>query len=188
MSLQAISWALDFSQASGNDRLVVIVMCHHTDEEGFCGLSKATLADETHCSESTAARSQHALVELGEIAAATADEAPTWWLGIPANRRPRLYRMVGFLGSQYATPIRRRAGVSLGSRRGVTGVSQGSMTPQLTSTDATRSENREQRTENQLASPPKNETENAAEPTPPPWLEAGITHSEWARLEPSSAT
>lgn len=179
-----MSWALDHSRASGNDRLVLIVMAHHTDESGFCGISKATLADETLLSESTVLRAQHELEELNEITRAGTADAPAWWTAIPSNRRPKLFAMTGFLGSQYATPIHRRSGVSLGSRRGVTGVSLGSMTPHLTRPSATRSENREQRTENQLASP----VENDPEKTPPPWLADGITYAEWARLDEVRAT
>lgn len=126
MSLQAISWALDESETSGTDRLVVIVMCHYTHDDGFSALSKATLAEETRLSEATIIRAQQSIASKGEIERMTAEGAPSWWLALPVNRRPAVYRMVGFLGSHYATPIRRRAarkaGVSQGSRRGVTGV------------------------------------------------------------------
>lgn len=154
MSLQAISWALDLSSAGGNDRLVLIVMAHHTDDVGFCGLSKATLADETHLSESTVMRAQQQLTQLTEIEPILdGPNAPAWWRAIPVNRRPKLFRMTGFLGSQYATPIHRRAGVSkrnpspdpgvsLGCRGGVTEVHD--TPPDLHVSDV----NREQRISN----------------------------------------
>lgn len=150
MSLQAISWALDASQAAGNDRLVMIVMCHYTYDDGFSGLSKAVLADETRLSEPTIIRAQQALLALQEIERGTEADAPDWWLGIARNRRPALFKMVGFLGSQYATPVRRRAakksGVSLGSNRGDVGVSD--TPPDLGLRDAIS----EQRTETNSAS------------------------------------
>lgn len=207
MSLQAISWALDFSESAANNRLVLIVMCHHTDELGFSGLSKATLADETRLSESSVIRAQQVLVDLHEIEHASADDAPAWWLGIPVNRRPKLFRMSGFLGSQYATPIHRRArgvtGVSRGSRGGVAGVSD------QAADQGIRDVNREQTTENSSCAPPENEkgeprcpqcqdsgsfflatagTEvecdhrmqaDDGEPAPPPWTQTDMTYREW---------
>lgn len=120
MSLYAISWALAESTASGNDRLVVIVLAHHADDAGIAGCSKKTLATETRLSESTILRSQQALVKLGEIVPYTPETGPSWWLEIPANRRPKLFRMTGYLGSRFATPS--SSGVSQGSHRGVSGV------------------------------------------------------------------
>lgn len=109
MSVQAIAWALDCSKAPGNERLVMIVMCHHSDDEGFSGCSQATLHDETLLSADTIGRLQQALVTRRELRRVGPDEAPGWWLDIPTNRRPRLFQLVGFLGSEYAAPIRRRA-------------------------------------------------------------------------------
>lgn len=161
MSLQAISWALDASESSGNDRLVLIVMCHYAQDDGFSALSKATLSDETRLSEATIIRAQTALSKLQEIERTTADEAPGWWLAIAPNRRPALFKMVGFLGSQYATPVRRRAerksGVSLGSHRGLTGVND--TPPDLRFRDAIS----EQRTENNSASRSKSVIEARAD-------------------------
>lgn len=120
MSLYAITWALASSEAKGNDRLVVIVLAHHTDDEGYAGLSKATLALETRLSESTILRCQETLVTIREITRVVGQNGPTWWLDIPVNRRPKLFKMTAFLGSHFATPT--KSGVSQGSHRGVSGV------------------------------------------------------------------
>lgn len=120
MSLYAMSWALAASGAAGNDRLVVIVMAHHADENGYAALSKTTLSRETRLSESTILRSQQSLVRIGDITRVVGDNGPQWWLEIPKNRRPKLYEMTAYLGSQFATPS--LAGASQGSHRGVSGV------------------------------------------------------------------
>jgi hypothetical protein len=126
VSLQAITWCLDESEARGSDRLVLFVMCHYTRDDGYSWCSKATLADEAKVAESTIPRAHAALVALGEIGRAEVAQAPPDYLAIPTNRRPSLFVMTGFLGSHFATPIRRRAarkpGVSQGSTRGLTGV------------------------------------------------------------------
>lgn len=121
MSLQAISWALDCSQAAGNERLVMIVLAHHSDELGYAGLSKATLADETRLSEDTITRAQQSLVRRGEIEQQTAPPYPDWYTALPANRRPRLFLLVAFLESPFAVPVRARRGAALRPRGGRAG-------------------------------------------------------------------
>lgn len=120
MSVYALSWALADSTARGNDLLLVIVLAHHSDEGGYAGCSKTTLAAETRLSESTILRSQQTLVRIGEIERVIGSNGPTWWLEIAPNRRPTLFKMTAYLGSRFATP--QPSGVSQGSHRGVTGV------------------------------------------------------------------
>lgn len=173
MSLQSISWALDESETSGNDRLVLIVMCHYAGDDGFSALSKATLAAETKLSEATIIRAQQAIAAKGEIERCTAEDGPDWWLALPKNRRPALYRMVGFLGSHYATAIRKRAtrkaGMSLGSHGGDTGVND---TPPDQHVHSAISD---QGTVTTSTPRPKPER------TPPPWLATDTDPMDWAR-------
>lgn len=117
-----MSWVLDESQAMGSDYTVMLIMAHHTDDFGFVSLSKATLAEECRLSQDTVMRAQQRNLVLGEIAPVDIGDAPDWWLAIPKNRRPKLFTMIAFLGSHYATPVRRRRGVARGSRGGSAGV------------------------------------------------------------------
>lgn len=173
MSLQAICWALDESEAVGNDRLVMIIMCHHA-EEGFCWASRATMTDETRLSGSTVQRCQSRLVRLGEIRECNAKNAPALYLALPPNRRPRLFELTGFLGSHFADSLHRRAaarpGVALGGRWDRAG-------SRATVSDLPVSEPiGNQQSDNNGAVALFNDEEPA---TPPPWLALGITRAEW---------
>ncbi len=125
MSVQALSWALDFSEAGGSDRLVIFSLAHHADQDGFVGLSKATIARETRLSETTVWRSLGALEQLQEIQRATEQIAPRWWHAIRNDRRPILWRMSAYLANRtvvqtetpsYSSASRGRDGVATGSR------------------------------------------------------------------------
>jgi hypothetical protein len=67
MSISVMSNVWKYSQACGNDLLLLLAMADHADDEGVCWPSIGTLADKTRVSESTVKRSVKELVKLGEL-------------------------------------------------------------------------------------------------------------------------
>lgn len=72
MSVQAISWVLDHSRSTGNDRCVLIAIANragHRDDKGteWCWPSLATIAREANVSHRTAQRAIRRLAESGEL-------------------------------------------------------------------------------------------------------------------------
>ncbi len=67
MSIQAVAWALEHSNAKGSARLVLIGLANHTDEQGRAWPSIATLARYANVSERWVTSCLNELVELGEI-------------------------------------------------------------------------------------------------------------------------
>lgn len=210
VSLQAMTWVLDCSEAAGADRLVMVVMAHHCDAQGFVGLSRAVLADETRMSDNTAKRCQDRLVDLGEISPVHPADAPDWWLGITTNRRPRLFRLALFIDSPYGAPIRRRLGAqnappstrslgaqngpptggALGGHWGPTGGPLLATPPPPSRGSATRSVSSDQRTEKALAGAHASDAAAGAREapasdevlaSPPPWTRGDMTFDEWVR-------
>lgn len=116
MSIQAVAWVLDHSEARALERLVLIAMANH-DNQGLVGVSKATIAHECRISDSEVWRCQAVLEKAGEIRKVDATDAPEWWLEIPANRRPNLWEMAEFVRSRDAM-----SEAVQGSRRGRVGV------------------------------------------------------------------
>lgn len=106
MSFAAVAWLLDESQTRGNEGWVLLSLCHAADADGFAALSKPTLARETCLSETTVWRLLTKLEKGGDIARIDSSEPglPGWWSSIRKDRQPRLYRLVRFAGSRFATP------------------------------------------------------------------------------------
>lgn len=68
MSIQAIAWVLDYSEANGIDRLVLIALANHANSEtGECHPGVRRIAQEAHCAPETVTISIRRLVKLGEV-------------------------------------------------------------------------------------------------------------------------
>jgi len=68
MSIQAIAWVLDHSEAEGIDRLVLICLANHFNgRTGDCDPGMRLVAREARVGTSTVARSVARLEELGEL-------------------------------------------------------------------------------------------------------------------------
>lgn len=68
MSVKAMTWVWDYSQAKGNDRLVLLAIADSADHDGSNAWpSVATLCRKTGLSESTVHRCIRSLVKLGEL-------------------------------------------------------------------------------------------------------------------------
>lgn len=69
MSIQAISWVLDHSKSTGNDRCVLIALANRFDAQHpeRCYPSIETISKEANVSKSTALRCITSLVEMGEL-------------------------------------------------------------------------------------------------------------------------
>lgn len=122
MSIQAVGWVLDQSETGGSERLVLISLANHADKDWLAGPSMRTIAAEARVSRGTVRRWLEALAEGGHIEEITEkSDAPSWWRVIPANKRPKLWRIV----------VPQDVGVSnvdpniLGYRRGTAGVPPG---------------------------------------------------------------
>lgn len=89
MSIQAVAWVLDHSQATLADRLVLIAIASHADARGWNAWPSVPLiAREARVGESTAYRSIAALEELGEL---TIQRRPG---------RPNRYAITALMASQ----------------------------------------------------------------------------------------
>lgn len=70
MSIQAVAWVLEHSQAKLADRLVLIAIANHADARGWNAWpSVEKIAEEAGVHEVTVWRSVKALEELGELVA-----------------------------------------------------------------------------------------------------------------------
>lgn len=68
MSIQAIAWVFDYSQATGTDRLVLLALANHANSEtGECHPGYRRIAHEANCAPSTVTAAIRRLVELGEV-------------------------------------------------------------------------------------------------------------------------
>ena len=68
MSVEAMAWA--FKQNCKGDaqlKLILLALCDHADEDGWCWPSQERLAAKAECSHDTAARRLHRLERLGFI-------------------------------------------------------------------------------------------------------------------------
>lgn len=122
MSLQAITWVLDFSQTGGVDRLMMVVLGHYASNDGgYVAVSRARLAAETRLSEITVKRILDRLIATtDEVVDAAPGDAPDWWMAYPANRRPRLMILPLFAATRLGVPNEPPASKQ-GARRGRVG-------------------------------------------------------------------
>lgn len=67
MSVQAISWVLDESEAEGTDRLVLVAIANEADRYGYAFPGIDTIAEQAKCSRSSALRAIPRLEESGEL-------------------------------------------------------------------------------------------------------------------------
>lgn len=104
MSRAAEAWFFDECQIRGNDGWVLVTLCSYADDDAYAALSKRKLTTKTRLSEATVWRALATLRDAAVIEFVEGESGPKWWSAIPANRRPRLVRLVQFLGSRFATP------------------------------------------------------------------------------------
>jgi hypothetical protein len=124
VSIQAVGWVLEHSEATGNDRLVMISLANHADEERVCWPGVETICHEACVSRATAFRALDRLREQGEIHAVplsglTAKQRERYEK-IRPDRRPVVYRMTGS-HSETAS----NSGVSVDAPRGLTTIPDG---------------------------------------------------------------
>lgn len=67
MSIQAVGWVLECSEAKGITRLVLIGLANHANDRGICFPSMRTLAREAHVSLGAVSASIDRLTTLGEV-------------------------------------------------------------------------------------------------------------------------
>lgn len=93
MSIQDVSWVLEESPATGNDRLVLIVVANHANKDHpWAFVSYETIAHEARVSRATAIRCMNRLSEVGAVEVRRS-----------AGRRCNEYRLVKGQPSQVAT-------------------------------------------------------------------------------------
>lgn len=154
MSVQALTWVLDYSETGANDRLVMMSLGHHADDSGYVSLARASIAGETRLSEITVKRILDRLTATSELDECSDIDGPDWWRAIPINRRPRLFQLVLFAATRpgvHRVPPRLGGRAESkpspsGARRGRAGGALGYTAPPLTWGDAPQTENIEQRT------------------------------------------
>lgn len=68
MSVEAMAWAFKQDIDDAQTKLVLLALCDHADEDGWCWPSLERLARKSACSHDTATRRIHMLENLGFIA------------------------------------------------------------------------------------------------------------------------
>lgn len=71
VSIQAIAWVLEHSEAQLIDRLVLLALANHADASWCCFPSVAQISVEARCSERQVFRSLNELERIGEIERST---------------------------------------------------------------------------------------------------------------------
>lgn len=120
MSIQAVAWVLEHSEATLADRLVLIAIANHADARGWNAFPSVRLiGTEARCGRSTVYRAIEALERSGELV---------------VHRRPNdsnMYGIAALMGSQIGTgegsqigtggvPNTRKRGPRLGPKPSVT--------------------------------------------------------------------
>ena len=120
MSIQAVAWVLEHSEATLADRLVLIAIANHADARGWNAYPSVRLIGaEARCGRSTVYRAIEALERSGELV---------------VHHRPsdsNMYGIAGLMGSQSGTgegsqigtegvPITRKRGPKLAPKPSVT--------------------------------------------------------------------
>ena len=68
MSIQAMAWVLEHSEADGHDRLVLLAIANHANADGAAAWPSVTrIAAEARVDRATVYRALHRLVEIGEL-------------------------------------------------------------------------------------------------------------------------
>jgi hypothetical protein len=119
VSIGALAWVFDHSQAEGVDRLVLLALANHYHAEtGECFPGQRQVAREANCSQATITRAVRRLVELGEVTAVAGVGRATTryhfpWLSTgPGSDSPRANRN----GSRSDSPGRIATGTRSDSR------------------------------------------------------------------------
>ena len=68
MSIQAVAWVLDFSESEGLNRLVLISIAnHYNNDDGYARPSMRRIGAEAHISTNTVMSAVRRLAEIGEL-------------------------------------------------------------------------------------------------------------------------
>lgn len=105
MSIQAVAWVLEQSETKGLQRLTLISLANHSDENGESWPSHQRIASEAATSVQQVRRVLAALEEAGLIERLT-NAAPD--ARMRADRRTNLYRIVGYGRPQEGHPTPER--------------------------------------------------------------------------------
>lgn len=142
MSVRAISWVWEHSEAGGTDRLVLLAIADAADDRGLNAWpSVATIASKCNVSSRTVQRAIYALEELGELRVVKQAGGHG---AMRADRRPNRYELPKFHGvterhpepSDGVTSCQNGVtdcpdGVTPVTQRGDTGVTQPVLDPSL---------------------------------------------------------
>lgn len=138
MSIQAVAWVLEFSEAQGNDRLVLLSIANHAGKNPHDGAWEAwpgldTIAHESRMSRRTVHASLRPLVDGGDLSIVR-NGAPDE--RVRKDRRTNLYRINGVQAVCMPLPD----GVQNGVQKSPTGCSDNAVTS--TNADQNRHLNR----------------------------------------------
>lgn len=93
MSVQAMAWVLqDEHTTRGPDRLVLLALANHANEDAQCWIGVATIMREANIAQERTARAALRALEAAGLIATERQAAPD--SRIPANRRPNLYTIL----------------------------------------------------------------------------------------------
>ena len=109
MSIQAVAWVLEHSEATLADRLVLIAIANHVSGQGWAYPSVDLIAAEARVDRRTVFRAIETLEGLGEL---TIKRRPS---------KPSIYGMTALIGCQDVTPqgvTERHQGVTSTARKG----------------------------------------------------------------------
>ena len=125
MSIESMSWVLNYAPVSGTDKIILLGIANHADDRGKNAWpSVATLARYANVSERAVQQSLHKLREAGHLrvipnAGGTGKTR--------SDRRPNLYELT-FLkadGTHYASPRDTDNGAKSSAQRGEVGFADG---------------------------------------------------------------
>lgn len=91
MSIEHISWVLSCSEATGTQRLLLVGLANHADEDGEAWPGIALLARYAHVSESAARRALQALESDGQL---RIEKNAGGTRKTPGNRKPNRYTLL----------------------------------------------------------------------------------------------
>lgn len=147
MSVKVSAWVFDCSEATGNDRLVLLALADRADEYGYCWPGIADIARKARVCERTAQRSLSALVDLKEL------DIPYRTGGSGKSNR---YQVLMEKGCQPVTLSGDEKGdnpderVTIQAEKGDTGVTRTIIEPSLEPPLSARSENSYPANQNQV--------------------------------------
>lgn len=134
MSYEATAWLLEAYPGRDGAAWLLLQLAFAADPDGYSALSVAVLAERSGQSEPTVRAQLLSLERRKQLRRCGEEEAPSWWLELRSDRRPRLYSLAAFLTWRAQAgdnpPVRsgdkQGTGSKRGKERGVNGVKTGS--------------------------------------------------------------